>query len=81
MAPNENSTSAAVQNGYHKRTSRIFPETDEDDIVVSGISGRFPNSRSISEYEYNLYNKVQFSIISGLNILNLEYNKNFGLFE
>lgn len=30
----------------------------DDEIVISGISGRFPNSDNISEFAYNLYNKV-----------------------
>ena len=28
------------------------------EIVISGMSGKFPNCHNISEYEYNLYNKV-----------------------
>lgn len=27
-------------------------------IVISGISGRFPNSRNLTEFSDNLYNKV-----------------------
>lgn len=30
----------------------------EDEIVISGISGRFPNSRNMHELANNLYNKV-----------------------
>lgn len=33
-------------------------KSDGDDIVISGISGVFPLSRNIKEFEYNLYNKV-----------------------
>lgn len=43
----------------HKKYSRIFPETEGDDIVISGISGKFPNCHNTAEYEYNLYNKVR----------------------
>jgi len=32
--------------------------SSDDDIVIAGISGRFPNSSNIKEYEYNLYNKI-----------------------
>jgi fatty acid synthase, animal type len=32
--------------------------TCENDIVISGISGRFPNSRNLKEFADNLYNKV-----------------------
>lgn len=31
----------------------------DSNVVVSGMSGRFPNSRNIDELEYNLYNKVR----------------------
>jgi fatty acid synthase, animal type len=30
----------------------------DDDVVISGISGRFPNSRNMAEFEYNLFNKI-----------------------
>ncbi|KAL7030367.1 hypothetical protein ACKWTF_006628 [Chironomus riparius] len=33
-------------------------EVNESDIVISGISGRFPSSNNLREFEYNLYNKV-----------------------
>jgi fatty acid synthase len=29
-----------------------------EEICISGISGRFPNSRNMSEFAYNLYNGV-----------------------
>lgn len=29
-----------------------------EEIVVSGISGRFPKSKNMTEFAYNLYNKV-----------------------
>lgn len=29
-----------------------------DDIVISGISGRFPNSRTMEEFSHNLYNMI-----------------------
>jgi fatty acid synthase, animal type len=32
-----------------------------DEIVISGISGRFPSSKNMHEFEYNLYNKVDMS--------------------
>lgn len=44
-----------------KLHSRIFPSTPDDDIVVSGISGKFPNSRNVEELGSNLYNKVRES--------------------
>ncbi|XP_075147103.1 fatty acid synthase 3 [Haematobia irritans] len=37
---------------------RIFPESADDDIVISGMAGKFPNCHNIAEYEQNLYNKI-----------------------
>ncbi|XP_017118527.1 fatty acid synthase [Drosophila elegans] len=42
----------------NKKYSRSFPDTDGDDIVISGMSGKFPNCRNITEYKYKLYNKI-----------------------
>ena len=36
-------------------------EIKDNDIVISGISGRFPNSNNLREFEYNLYNKVDMT--------------------
>lgn len=36
-------------------------DMDDDAIVVSGISGRFPNANNVQEFEHNLYNKVDMS--------------------
>lgn len=33
----------------------------ENDIVISGISGRFPNVGNVREFEYNLYNGVDMT--------------------
>jgi len=33
----------------------------DNDIVISGVSGRFPNSNNLREFEYNLYNKVDMT--------------------
>ncbi|XP_055377679.1 fatty acid synthase isoform X2 [Condylostylus longicornis] len=50
--PNENISS------NEKTFSRIVAENDGEEIVISGMSGRFPNTRNIAEFEYNLFNKV-----------------------
>ncbi|XP_068156554.1 fatty acid synthase [Drosophila tropicalis] len=42
----------------NKKYSRSRPDTDGDDIVISGMAGKFPNCRNISEYQHNLYNKI-----------------------
>ena len=41
-----------------KYFSRTHPLTPGDKIVISGISGRFPNSNNMREFSDNLYNKV-----------------------
>lgn len=56
-----------------KLISRVRPETPGDEIAISGISGRFPNSHDMEEYEYNLYNKVSF-FYCGLNGSEDRYN-------
>lgn len=38
--------------------SRLPEFARGDEIVVSGMSGRFPKSCNIEEFERNLYNKV-----------------------
>ncbi|XP_073848315.1 fatty acid synthase 3 [Musca autumnalis] len=40
------------------KLSRIYPETDGDDIVISGMAGKFPNCHNVAEYEHCLYNKI-----------------------
>lgn len=41
--------------------SRIRPERVDDEIIISGISGKFPNARNMAEFSHNLYNKVRQS--------------------
>jgi len=36
-------------------------DNDGDAIVISGISGRFPNANNMHEFEHNLYNKINMS--------------------
>lgn len=52
--------SAAVMQ-QQRLLSRTFSSTPDDDIVLSGVSGKFPNSRNVAEFESNLYNKVGVS--------------------
>ncbi|KAH8379368.1 hypothetical protein KR009_004445 [Drosophila setifemur] len=42
----------------NKKYSRSRPDTDGDDIVISGMAGKFPNCSNVAEYEYKLYNKI-----------------------
>lgn len=39
--------------------ARIWPQTPGDEIVISGISGKFPSSRNLTEFGHNLFNKVR----------------------
>lgn len=39
-------------------TYRAFPNSVDDEIVISGISGRFPKCENVEELAHNLYNKV-----------------------
>lgn len=41
-------------------STRIFPSCPEDEIVISGIAGRYPKCDNVEEFRYHLYNKVRF---------------------
>ena len=36
-------------------------EIKDSDIVISGIAGRFPKSKNVKEFEYNLFNKIDMT--------------------
>lgn len=36
--------------------NRLQPAAE--DIVISGMSGKFPKSKNVAEFSHNLYNKV-----------------------
>ncbi|CAG9798235.1 unnamed protein product [Chironomus riparius] len=36
-------------------------EVKDMDVVISGMSGRFPNSNNVKEFEYNLFNKIDMT--------------------
>lgn len=38
--------------------SRVRPMDPDDEIVITGISGKFPKSENVKEFAENLYNKV-----------------------
>ena len=40
------------------KTKTYIPECIRDDIVISGMGGRFPESDTVDEFADNLYNKV-----------------------
>lgn len=37
---------------------RIFPSTPDDEIVISGVAGRYPSCDNVGELRENLFNKV-----------------------
>lgn len=39
--------------------ARIRPATPGDEIVISGISGKFPSAENVAEFAKKLYNKVR----------------------
>ena len=41
-----------------EHVQKLKPVPPEDEIVISGISGRFPNSDDMRHFEENLMNKV-----------------------
>lgn len=45
----------------NKKYSRVYPETEGDEIVISGMAGKFPNCENVAELQYKLYNKVCMS--------------------
>lgn len=44
--------------------ARIRPVSPGDEIVISGISGKFPKSKNVAEFAENLYNKVSAVLVS-----------------
>lgn len=42
-------------------SARVFAPSPDDEIVISGISGKFPNSKNLAEFSHNLYNKVSLA--------------------
>lgn len=48
-------------------SSRIRVSDPDDEIVISGISGKFPNAENVEEFARNLYNKVNKSHLQVFN--------------
>lgn len=38
--------------------ARARASNPDDEIVISGVSGKFPNAQNVEEFKKNLYNKV-----------------------
>ena len=45
-------------NGVKTVDARIRPATPGDEIVISGVSGRFPSAKNVTEFAHKLFNKV-----------------------
>lgn len=41
-----------------KLVKNVCEIVEDEEIVISGVSGRFPNSDNMTEFAYNLYNKI-----------------------
>lgn len=39
-------------------SSRRQPSNPGDEIVITGLSGKFPNSKNVAELSHNLYNNI-----------------------
>lgn len=57
MAPNGNSNTAAASSDSPSAEKNMQWQVDEE-IVISGISGRFPEADNIDELKTNLYEHV-----------------------
>lgn len=49
---------AKTKRSVRTSSDRIKAATPGDEIVISGISGKFPSAKNMTEFEKNLYNKV-----------------------
>lgn len=39
---------------------RIFPSCPEEEIVITGMAGRYPSCDNVEEFRHHLFNKVRF---------------------
>ena len=46
------------QDIIQEELSNELPQLTDDTVVISGMSGRFPKSRTIADFKNNLYNKI-----------------------
>lgn len=44
-----------------RNNARVKAAHPDDEIVITGISGKFPNAENVEEFAKNLYNKVNKS--------------------
>ncbi|XP_031641000.1 fatty acid synthase-like [Contarinia nasturtii] len=48
-----------VPNGI--KLGRIFPSCPGEEIVISGVAGRYPNCDNVEEYRHHVYNKIDMT--------------------
>lgn len=58
--------------------NRIFPSTPDDEIVISGVAGRYPGCDNVDELRENLYNKVS-SIRGFSSLIEVIWTYNYNL--
>jgi len=60
MAPRPQSTlvETASNNANVSLQNESISISNGDSVVISGISGRFPDSENVDEFAHNLFNKV-----------------------
>lgn len=44
--------------GCSSEPFRVFPKSPEDEIVISGMAGRYPDCDNVEDFRDHLYNKV-----------------------
>lgn len=49
------------QTTINNETFRIFASCPEEEIVISGMAGRYPSCDNVEELRHNLYNEVCYS--------------------
>lgn len=51
-----------IENNLEAKNSRVYASNPDDEIVISGISGKFPSAKNVAEFSDKLYNKVKMSV-------------------
>lgn len=59
--------------GSSSEPFRVFPKSPEDEIVISGVSGRFPNCDNVEEFKDHLFNKVGYGCHFGTTHCTFQY--------
>lgn len=57
--PPKSGHSTGKSNASTVESFRVFPSSPEQEIVISGVAGRYPNCDHAEDLRYHLYNKVR----------------------